>query len=111
MASNRSLQRQTENEVKDIFTRTVQLITKSAGPKAFRPKRPVNAAVVDSIMTGIATRLIKGLQIKALDRLTVRIEDLLKNKLYLNAVETGTSEEGKVHDRIKLAVKAFGDLK
>ncbi|MBU4000643.1 DUF262 domain-containing protein [Patescibacteria group bacterium] len=110
MATNRYLKRQSEHQLKDIFDRTVQAIIDSAGTKAFRPRRSVNAATVDSMMTGIAKRIIDKGVIKNTGVLTERIERLLQNQAYLVAIETGTSEEGKVKDRMEAATLAFADI-
>jgi len=59
IATNRSLQHQSEEELQDIFLRTTNIICEAVGRPAFRPIRAVNAAVVDSLMTGVAARLTK----------------------------------------------------
>ncbi|MDZ7715267.1 MAG: hypothetical protein U5J95_03560 [Balneolaceae bacterium] len=59
MASNRNLQKQNKGELKAIFEETTDFILKTFGKKAFRPTGAINAAVVDSLMTGIAERLKK----------------------------------------------------
>jgi hypothetical protein len=57
MATNRHLKKQSESDLRDVFTRTTQTILNGIGEKAFRPRRAVNAAVVDSVMTGVASRI------------------------------------------------------
>ena len=106
MARNRQLAQQSEDELTKIFENTVAVIAKAIGHRAFRPERAVNAAVIDSVMTGVARRLAAG-PIKAKEQLVQAYRKLLRNKLYRDAVETGTSQEAKVKMRIKKATKAF----
>ncbi|MFN0106907.1 MAG: DUF262 domain-containing protein [Bryobacteraceae bacterium] len=111
MATNRNLQKQSEDKLRELFDSTVKLIVDSIGPRAFRPKRAVNAAVVDSLMTGIARRLSsKSAPIKNFTELTRSFEKLLKDEDYIVSVETGTSQEANVFTRQKKAEAAFARL-
>jgi hypothetical protein len=110
MAKNRDLARQDEKELNNTFTNTVAVIAEVIGHRAFRPVRAVNAAVIDSLMTGLARRLAKG-PIKKSDQLLKAYEALLENKKYRDAVETGTSQEANVVARLEEATKAFADVK
>jgi hypothetical protein len=110
MASNRNLQKQTEKDLQKIFQATISVLAQAVGPRAFRPVRAVNAAVIDSVMTGLARRLTEG-PIKNKKQLTQKYDALLKNEDYRNAVETGTSQEANVTNRLRLATAAFTDVK
>ena len=110
MASNRALVRQNEGELTTVFERTTTMIAEAIGPQAFRPVRAVNAAVIDSIMTGVARRLATD-TIKKTKQLVGNYKALLKNKDYLNSVETGTSQEANVTTRLQLATEAFTSVK
>jgi len=110
MAKNRDLGHQDEKELTKIFNKTVAVITKAIGHRAFRPVRAVNAAVIDSLMTGVAHRLAKG-PIKKNKQLLKAYDSLLQNKRYREAVETGTSQEANVSMRLDEAQKAFADVK
>lgn len=107
MAANRYLQRQTEHQLRTLFEVTVAVIRNAIGPRAFRPKRSVNAAVVDSLMTGIAKRISDVGEIKNLADLQKHYNQLIQRTDYLDAVETGTSDEANVEDRIRIAHEAF----
>ena len=109
MASNRNLQRQPEAELREVFRRTISVLENALGWKAFRPKRVVNAAVVDSLMVGVASRLKHG-PIEKLEQLQVRYESLLADEDYLSAIETGTSDENSVETRMRLAREAFAEV-
>lgn len=110
MASNRDLKRQSESQIKRVFNECANLILMAIGAKAFRPIRGINAAVVDSVMTGVARRLSKG-PVRRPKTLLLCFTKLMKNKYYRNAIETGTSQEANVEARIKLATAAFSSAK
>jgi uncharacterized protein with ParB-like and HNH nuclease domain len=110
MASNQDLQRQSEEDLTNTFDRTVATIAAHIGPKAFRPVRAVNAAVIDSLMIGVARRLSAG-PIKKLKLLREHYEHLLDNKVYWDAVQTGTSQEANVATRIDQATKEFASVR
>lgn len=110
MASNRNLQRQTEEDLRKAFVNTVSVLREAVGARAFRPIRAVNAAVIDSVMTGLARRMVKG-PVRDKKHLKEKYDALLKNKEYRSAVETGTSQETNVETRLRLATEAFADVK
>ncbi len=110
MATNRNLQKQPKNELLKIFNRTTQTILEGIGDKAFRPKRAVNAAVVDSLMTGIAKRLLDKGDIHDKRMLKHHFDGLMQNADYMAAAETGTSQEANVKKRITLAEQAFSQI-
>lgn len=110
MASNRDLQRQSEKDLQSVFQGVVAILSDAIGSRAFRPVRAVNAAVIDSLMTGLARRLSQG-PIKNNKQLIEKYDSLLKNENYRNAVETGTSQEANVTARLRLAEAAFADVK
>jgi hypothetical protein len=114
MATNRSLKRQSEKELSTLFSQTVLTIRKGIGPKAFRPIRAVNAAVVDSLMTGVAKRISDRGPLKSKAQFAQfrrQYERLLNNKNYLGAVETGTSQEANVETRLRLAQETFRGIR
>ena len=109
MASNRNFERQTETELQEVFSTTISALEDALGPRAFRPERAVNAAVVDSLMIGVAKRLRHGV-IENLEHLRSQHESLLSNKKYIAAIKTGTSDEVNVETRMTLAKDAFADV-
>lgn len=110
MAQNRDLAHQTEEDLNRTFRNTVAIIASVIGHRAFRPVRAVNAAVIDSLMTGVARRLAKG-PIKNKRQLLKAYKELLRNRKYREAVETGTSQEANVAARLEQATRAFADVK
>ncbi|MGD0663759.1 MAG: DUF262 domain-containing protein, partial [Syntrophorhabdales bacterium] len=109
MASNRELERQSESELVRVFEETTAAIAEAIGPPAFRPVRAINAAVIDSVMVGVARRLSAG-PLHNPKELAERYQELLKNEKYRNAVETGTSQEANVQARLDLSTKAFAPI-
>ncbi len=107
MATNRHLQHQSEDELRSLFNKTVTVIKEGIGSKAFRPRHIVNAAVVDSLMTGIAKRISSEGEIKNMTKLQQQYNKLLDTGNYLAATETGTSQEANVETRMRLAEEAF----
>ncbi len=86
------------------------VIHKAIGVKAFRPRTSVNAAVVDSLMVGVANRIASKGRLRTdsqLNHLAQRYQRLLKAAEYVDAVETGTAQEAKVEARLRLAREAF----
>jgi hypothetical protein len=111
MATNRRLERQSEQELTEIFTRTSQTILDGIGVKAFRPQRAVNAAVVDSLMTGVARRIQSRGAIKSLKDLKTHFDRLMRDEAYSAAIETGTAQEANVKNRLDKAEQAFAHLR
>lgn len=106
MASNRALSKHGADELTALFETTVSTIREAIGVKAFRLKNAVNAAIVDSIMVGIATRLAAG-PITDLAQVKVAYESLRTNSDYLNATTRATADEESVKTRLRLAKEAF----
>ena len=110
MASNQELARQSEAELTKLFEGTTAAIAQSIGDRAFRPVRAVNAAVIDSVMIGVARRLAAG-PIQKPEQLSDRYAALVKTKEYVDAVLAGTSQEANVKTRLELATKEFASVK
>jgi Protein of unknown function DUF262 len=111
MATNRRLERQSEADLKAIFGQTTTILCEAIGQRAFRPRTAVNAAVVDSLMTGVATRLAAQGPIRNKQQFKDEYEKLINNKEYITAVESGTSQEANVSTRLRLAKQAFATVK
>ena len=110
MARNKDLARHPEDELVRIFTATVTVLDETVGAQAFRPVRAVNAAVVDSVMTGLARRIKEG-PIENASQVAQEYALLMKNRFYRGAIETGTSQESNVDKRLELATRAFANVK
>ena len=106
MQQNRNLECRRQQEMGEVFDRTVSTILDKIGVKAFKPQTAVNAAVLDAIMVGVATRLQSGEILKSLEP---RYKCLLENSEFVSSVSEGTSQGDRVRQRIKLAIDAFAD--
>ena len=110
MGKNRHLKIQNEDLLKNKFINTITFLSESLGTGAFRIERAINAAVFDAVMVGTAKRLEKG-PIQDTEEFKQVYNALLQNGDFVNACQTGTSDEGKVKTRIDLAVDYFSEVK
>ena len=110
MASNRDLSRQSEEELSRIFKSTTNFLLETVGDRAFRPEKAVNAAVIDSVLTGVAKRLEQGPVDNPKKLIQQRYNALLDDPNYRDAIDKGTSQETKVRKRLQLAEQIFADV-
>lgn len=110
MASNRHLQQQSADQIRELFVGTAETVSKYLGSKAFRPKGTLIAAIYDATMVGIARRLARD-KIHDFKELQKRCERLLKDQRFIAATTTHTSDENNVVNRIKLATDAFANIR
>lgn len=97
------------DEMRGVFTKTIEAIHRVLGSSAFRPKGTLNAAVFDSVMVGVARRIKQG-PVVDFARLKEAYERLLADEEYLAACGRGTASKDRVGARIRLATKAFSGL-
>lgn len=109
MASNRALAKHDAAELTALFEKTVTIIFDAIGQRAFRLKNAVNAAVLDSLMVGIAARVAAG-PITVPDQIKIAYAALLSNSEYLNATGRATADEESIKTRLRLAKEAFAGL-
>lgn len=109
MAKNRHLKFNSAEDLKAIFSSTIELIHLSLSEKAFRPEKALNAAVFDAVMVGVARRLGKG-AIKETGELKKKYEELLVNDEFKKAYKTSTSDEENVRKRLRLAINLFDSI-
>ena len=110
MGSNRHLQKQSADQIQKLFINTVEIVSKCLGKKAFRPNRPLIAAIYDAVMVGIARRLSRG-DIHNIEELRKGYERLLEEPKFKIATATHTSDEDSVKTRIELATETFAGIK
>ena len=110
MAGNKDLTHQPEDELVQIFTDTVTVLEEAVGVGVFRPVRAVNAAVVDSVMTGLAHRIKEG-PITNSAQVAQQYAALMNNETYMEAITTSTSQESNVATRLELATGIFSRVK
>lgn len=110
MKHNRDLTLETAEQLSNVFKPTIEVVNQSIGSRAFRPIKALNAAVFDSVMIGIASRLAKG-PINDSSSLANCYENLLNNENFLRTIQGSTSDEEVVKHRIQFAIDCFQEVK
>lgn len=108
MAAHRNLSVRQADHFSHLFTTTMETIYTCIGDKAFRPKRNLNAAVMDSVSIGVAAALEQGFELSC-DDWQVRYRQLIENEDYLDAVSSNTATIKRVNTRLTLALAAFAN--
>jgi hypothetical protein len=108
---NQNLQLQDERTLTETFERTISKIREGVGPKAFRLKTAVNAAILDAVMVAVSSRLASSTPISDPDSLRAAYESLLADEKFKNATGRATAVEEYVRTRIELAVRAMGSVR
>lgn len=109
MNRNKDLKKQTKEDLSAVFYPTVDIIHQAIGPSAFKPRRTLNLAILDSVMIGLARRLEKG-PINVFSQVLEQYQELLKNEAYQAYINTGTSDESSVYNRVEMATTAFKNV-
>lgn len=106
MSTNKDLQKQDEVQLRSIFEPIVEQVNRALGKKAFRPARALNAAVFDSVMVALATRIASG---KPIDDAGIvsAYDGLLSDAAYRDATTHATANEDTVRFRLTSAMRAF----
>jgi hypothetical protein len=110
MGRNRHLNQQSESAIKAAFNPTIEIATEALGDTAFRPRKALNAAVFDSVMVGLATRLSRG-RIKSVDEVRTQYKKLLEKDDFRDATEKSTTDEEAVEKRLNIAMQVFASVK
>jgi uncharacterized protein DUF262 len=92
-----------------LFLQTIGAAYSSLGTRPFRPERALNAAVFDSVMVGLASRLAQG-PIVSPENLAKAYRVLLAEPRYSLAYRRATADEESVKTRMSLAVQAFSSV-
>lgn len=109
-AENRDFEIQSADDLEAIFVKTTETALSAIGRKAFRLKAAINAAVLDSVMVGIARRILRKGEVTDSEDLQRKYSELLSNTDYLGYVERATADEDSVSKRLKLATEAFSSV-
>lgn len=107
MKHNQNLSLYSPDEIRESFESTVTTVLEKIGKNAFRRVRTVNAALLDSVMVGIARRLRDG---PILSDLSDHYRRLRSNDLYESAITSSTADTDKVKERIRLATEVFSNV-
>jgi len=106
MGKNRRLAIHGKEELIELFEKTISVISKAIGNKAFRPEKAINAAVFDAIMFAVAKKIQSKPDID-LGLLKEKYFELLKNAEFSGAFTGATADKPKVEKRINLAEEYF----
>jgi hypothetical protein len=106
MRDHRQLEKLDAKAMQKLFGETCRLINAGIGKKAFRTKNAVNAALVDSVLVGVASRLKKG-PVRDAKTLEPGFARLMDDSDFQSAIGRATADEDRVATRLKLAKKAF----
>jgi uncharacterized protein with ParB-like and HNH nuclease domain len=109
MSANRNLELHNEATLKRLFSKSITFINETLGKDAFRMQRGIHTAIFDSVMVGISRRLSKG-EIVDKSAFLNSYNDLLSNRKFDEYINTGTSDEASITNRIRLATKTFETL-
>jgi hypothetical protein len=108
MGNNRHLTRKKAWQLERLFTKTIK-VANHFGPKAFKPKRAINAAFFDAVMVGLARRLERG-KIQDYEALKQQYQALLNDNEFISATYAGTSQVENVKSRLEKATAAFANV-
>ncbi len=108
MGRNREIDGDKSKQYRRTFEDTIRVAYESVGEGVFRPRGAINVAVFDSVMVGIAARLGQG-EIDDLKGLRKHYRDLLRDREYEQATQSGTSQQNNVRLRLSKAIQAFSD--
>lgn len=109
LAENREREGKDLESLGDLFRGAVAAINSSIGSRAFRPVRPVNAAVLDAVMVGVMTRMSNG-PIEDFDSMRQAYSELVSNNDFVAATTSSTAAEESVKTRLRLAIDAFANV-
>jgi len=109
MGRNKELSDKDAAAMSESFRGAIDLVYQSAGNRAFRPVRALNAAVFDSVMVGTARRLEMG-PVSDILAFTNAYGLLLNDHDFLDACGTGTASVERVRTRLDLAKTTFASV-
>ena len=112
MGSNRHLKVHSEQEIRNVFEKTMKTTHAHLGVNAFKPPQSngrFTAAVFDSVAVGVASRLVNG-SISDGDAVKKSYNILLQNEGYRKAIFEGTASTNQVQKRLGLAIDAFSTV-
>lgn len=108
MAYNRHLKQNSADQLRSLFSSTVEVVHSTLSERAFRPERALNAAVFDAVMVGITRRLQRKPTVEPdLSKVKENYEKLLSRDEFEQAYKTATSDSESVKRRLKLATESF----
>jgi hypothetical protein len=96
------------DKLRTLFERTIMTINDNI-PRPFRPEGIINAAVLDSVMVGVAKRITSGSPIDGA-KLASAYLNLLDNATYMAACARATADGQNVRARLEAAINTFATV-
>ncbi len=109
LKDHRELQGLNADALRERFMETCAILARSVGPTAFRLRRQVNAALVDSVMIGVARRLEQG-PIREPHRIGEHLARLLEDETFQTSIARATADEERVATRLGMATETFRSI-
>jgi hypothetical protein len=109
MARNVNLQQHSEIELQTLFASTVNVVHNIIGRRAFRLKSTVNAAIVDSVLVGVAHRVALG-PVENPDGFRSAYQSLVSDPDFLVWTTRSTADEEFVRKRLERSRAAFANV-
>jgi len=110
MDENRDPGREREDDLRELFTKTVKVAAEGLTRKAFRPERLFNVAVADAALVGLAHRLEKG-DIQDRNSLRIRHDELLVRLSEEDLHRKATADKDRVLKRIQYGREAYESVR
>jgi hypothetical protein len=95
-------------ELEGTFRSTISILHDAKGRDCFRPSGPLNAAVFEGVMLGVAARL-RSAGSPEVAGIARAYDALMKNAQFMRACERATSDDETVKTRRTLAEAAFAE--
>ncbi|MEZ0487647.1 GmrSD restriction endonuclease domain-containing protein [Fibrella aquatica] len=107
MANNRNFERYSKRDLDALILPTLSVISNGLQRRAFRIGGGINAAVFDSVMIALTSRLSKEPREFDSSQVKAAYTNLLKDDKYINTVRAGTSDKASIETRVQLAEMYF----
>ena len=111
MAHRRNIGDDLQQQFTELFKGLCAAILRGIGSKAFKPKKAVNAALVDALLVGIARRINTRGPIKKPTLLRQAYHKLLQSSKFQASIFRSTADEDNVKTRLRLSTRAFANIR
>ncbi|WP_434654311.1 DUF262 domain-containing protein [Chromobacterium violaceum] len=90
----------------DCFERAINLFHEAVGDRVFRVAGPLNVAVYDAAMCGLARRILTGASVDSIV-VASAYQKLIEDELVRGTISQGTTDVSSVVGRIERAIEIF----
>ncbi|MGY3090816.1 hypothetical protein ACVWYF_003877 [Hymenobacter sp. UYAg731] len=106
MSENRDFKRYSRGELDALLMPALVRVAGVLGKRAFRLGGGINAAVFDSVLVALATRLLRDPDMPP-GQIIEAYSQLLRDDRYVGAVRAGTSDKASIETRMEVAHEYF----